>query len=187
MDGAVCGVGLTGFVDDLANRCVASSPAGLLDEVAVARDILAEDLAEAGVALNSSKEMIVVEGPGVYNVRAMQRALASTGKVVHAARYLGCQIAMGGSMQQEVEMRIRSVKCNFSMLRWFWHRKGLSWRVVRLTYLCLCHGAAVAGWNAFVVSHSAAKQIDVVIVGQLRSLMKGKAHWINEDSLVVAI
>ncbi len=116
-------LGMTSFVDDMANRCIGKNSKELNENVHRVDLFLSRELPKYGLYQNHSKEETVFKLEGDEAQKNMREWFQhDEHNVVKEARYLSPHIAWSGTAMQEVRLRMRAAEIAHN----FYHHSGTS-------------------------------------------------------------
>lgn len=175
VSGTLQDLSLTVYVDDVAKtRTVRNNDDRdqLPARVEAGRRDLQRHLQARQYCQNPDKTVHVVamRGKGCYRAnKQMQSSRSVVGTKTHEARYLGYRMSGYDSLVHELRARVVGARTAWRRGGAIW-RMRIPWRAMRMLFLGLVQSAALSGMEAFVVSDTATRRLDAVLVPMLRYL-----------------
>eukprot|EP00929_Paragymnodinium_shiwhaense_P026285 TRINITY_DN15664_c0_g3_i3.p1 TRINITY_DN15664_c0_g3~~TRINITY_DN15664_c0_g3_i3.p1 ORF type:complete len:1120 (+),score=84.77 TRINITY_DN15664_c0_g3_i3:306-3665(+) len=173
-------VGMTSFVDDIAKKIIAGTPATLLARDKVAQESLSKHMERIGVQMNHEKAALVASFVGKGSAAARRELFDVSGNrvtsgVLTVARYLGPMYTADTSASIEVDRGVDAAEAAFNAFRGFWWKKA-DFGIVSLVFKNIYVLNIMSGLTSFVLAKHHYSKLQSAIASKVRKITRGAGH-----------
>lgn len=171
---------LTTFLDDIEEIVISNSVAEAHAKREHNTESLKKCLAEAGCALEPTKEVVVARwfGRGGQNQMKenMKENIVTSGSKKDVARYLGAWPQDNNSVTYDIKKHIQAMLTGFYVFYGVWGSTEVPEKLKKLFFTAIVTSAVLSGLEPFALPSTQVKKLESVHVSLLRR-MYGKEGW----------